>query len=62
MEFQNSLRHLVTVHLLQDIHEATKFHPLSSSPRNLSATGKICTCSIRLNVRKISATLQHISG
>ncbi|CAE6119186.1 unnamed protein product [Arabidopsis arenosa] len=42
--------------------EVVKFHPLSSSPRNTSATGKICTCSIRLNVPKISGTLQHITG
>ncbi|KAL1212574.1 hypothetical protein V5N11_021137 [Cardamine amara subsp. amara] len=53
---------VVSDEVVKDIHEATKFHPLSSSPRNLSATGKICTCYIRLNVCKISATLQHISG
>ncbi|ESQ32011.1 hypothetical protein EUTSA_v10003500mg [Eutrema salsugineum] len=53
---------VVSDEVVKDIHEATKFHPLSSSPRRPSATGKICTCSIRLKVRKISATLQHING
>jgi hypothetical protein len=53
---------VVSDEVVKDIHKATKFYPLSSSPRNTSATGKICTCSIRLNVRKFSATLQHISG
>lgn len=59
----NTLRDIiVTLHLLQDIHEATKFDPLSSSPRIISATGKICTCFVRLDVQKVSATLQHING
>ncbi|EFH50478.1 hypothetical protein ARALYDRAFT_910516 [Arabidopsis lyrata subsp. lyrata] len=53
---------VVSDEVVKDIHKATKFHPLSSSPRNTSATGKICTCSIRLNVPKISGTLQHITG
>ncbi|KAL0738567.1 hypothetical protein Bca4012_014777 [Brassica carinata] len=53
---------VVSDEIVKDIHEATKFHPLSSSPRNISATGKICTCFIRLDVGKISATLQHING
>ncbi|KAF8099934.1 hypothetical protein N665_0235s0032 [Sinapis alba] len=53
---------VVSDEIVKDIHEATKFDPLSSSPRNISATGKICTCFIRLDVRKISATLQHING
>ncbi|CAA7023283.1 unnamed protein product [Microthlaspi erraticum] len=53
---------VVSDEVVQDIHEATQFHPRPSSPRNLSATSNICTCSIRLNVRKISATLQHING
>ncbi|KFK27746.1 hypothetical protein AALP_AA8G423700 [Arabis alpina] len=53
---------VVSDEVVKDIHEATKFHPLSSSPRNISATGKICTSSIILNVDKISATLVGTSS
>ncbi|CAN8265066.1 unnamed protein product [Cochlearia groenlandica] len=53
---------VVSDEVVKDIHEATKFHPLSSSPRDLTAAGKICMCSIQLNVQNISATLQHIYG
>ncbi|KAJ0248608.1 Uncharacterized protein HA466_0156830 [Hirschfeldia incana] len=53
---------VVSDEIVKDIHEATEFHPISSSPRNITATGRICTCFIRLDVGKISATLQHING
>ncbi|XP_048591068.1 uncharacterized protein LOC106348493 isoform X1 [Brassica napus] len=53
---------VVSDEIVKDIHEATKFDPLSSSPRIISATGQICTCFIRLDVQKVSAILQHING
>ncbi|XP_019058238.1 PREDICTED: uncharacterized protein LOC104814962 [Tarenaya hassleriana] len=53
---------VVSDEIVKDIHEATKFHPLASSPRNIGASDKICTCSVRLKIRKISAVLQSVYG
>lgn len=44
-------------HLVQDIYEATKFHPLTSANVDAGIIDKICLLQIKFSIHQISATL-----
>lgn len=46
--------------IVQDIYEATKFHPLNLSNVEAGTNDKIYLCKINFSIRQISATLHSL--